>query len=81
MTSPENTESQADPLASAQAAYVAGDFARVRVEAAKLAGAADPEVAQKARELRSRVSIDAWVWAVLGAAFVLFCGIVVTYAR
>ncbi len=78
---PENTESPADPLARAQAAYAAGDFASVRVEAAQVEGAADPELAQKARELRARVAIDAWVWAVLGAAFVLFCGIVVVYAR
>ncbi len=81
MTAPENTESPADPLTRAEAAYAAGDFARVRVEAANAEGAADPEVAQKARVLRARVAIDPWVWAVLGAAFVLFCGIVVVYAR
>jgi hypothetical protein len=78
---PENTESPADPLARARAAYAAGDFARVRVEAAHAEGSADPEVASQARELRSRLAIDVWVWAVLGAAFVLFCGIVVVYAR
>jgi hypothetical protein len=81
MTAPENTDSPAEPLARAQAAYAAGDFARVRVEVADAVGAADPEIAQQARELRARVAIDAWVWAVLGAAFVLFCGIVVVYAR
>jgi len=81
MTTEDQTASPPDPLARAQAAYLAGNFAAVRTEVAVARAAADPEVAGKARELASRVAIDPCIWAVLGAAFALFCGIVVAYAR
>jgi hypothetical protein len=70
-----------DPLARAEAAYAAGDFASVRVETADAQTSADPEVARRARDLRSRISIDPWIWAVVGACFTLFCVLVVVYAR
>lgn len=78
MTTEEDTP---EPLARAQAAYVSGDFAGVRAEAATARTSADAEVVQQARDLEARIAIDPWTWAVLGAAFVLFCGIVVAYAR
>jgi hypothetical protein len=81
MTTPDETATPPDPLARARAAYAAGDFASVRVETASAQSSADPEVAQQARALRSRVSIDPWIWAVLGACFTLFCVLVVVYAR
>jgi hypothetical protein len=74
-------ETAPPPLARAQAAYASGNFAGVRAEAATARTSADAEVAQQARALEARIAIDPWIWAVLGAAFVLFCGIVVAYAR
>jgi hypothetical protein len=81
MTSPDETAAPPDPLASALSAYAAGDFAGVRAQTASATSSADPELAQRARDLRSRVSIDPWIWAVLGACFTLFCVLVVVYAR
>ena len=66
-------------LARAQAAYARGDFASVRVEVA--AALADAQAREEARALEARIGVDAWCWAVLGACFALFCGIVAAYVR
>jgi hypothetical protein len=81
MDTPDEAVAPNDPLARAEAAYTAGDFAGVREQTRSLRAAADPEVAKQARALETRVAIDPWCWAVLGAALALFCAIVVTYAH
>ena len=53
-------------------AFQAGDYATVRAEAPKLAaGAADPEVAAAARDLRGRLEPDPMVLYLLGLAVAL----------
>jgi hypothetical protein len=78
---PNSAETAADPLDRARAAYSAGNFAQVRLEAELARKSTDAEAAEKARELEARVAVDPWIWAVLGAASALFCGIVVAYAH
>ena len=74
--------SPAPPLARARDAYARGDFASVRVEvAAALEATPDAEAAQEAHALEARIGADAWSWAVLGACFALFCGILAAYVR
>jgi hypothetical protein len=81
MTAPDETAAPPDPLASALSAYAAGNFAGVRAETANASTSADPEVAKRARDLRARISIDPWIWVVLGACLTLFCVLLVLYAR
>ena len=67
------------PLARAEAAYAAGDFAGVR--SATAAAVRDGAEADVARAIAFRVGVDPWCWAVLGISFALFCGVVAAYVR
>jgi hypothetical protein len=65
-----------------QAAYEAGDFARLRklADAALRDASGDKASRALARTFLARVQVDPAVWWLLGCAFALFCGIVLRYA-
>ena len=69
-----------DPLARAEAAYAAGDFAEARAQCAALSAASDPDVATRARALARRLDPDIAAWIAVGASLALFVGILVAYA-
>lgn len=74
-----STHDAPTPLAQAEAAYAAGDFAAVR--SATAAAVRDGTEPDKARALAFRIGVDPWCWAVLGISLALFCGIVAAHVR
>jgi len=66
-------------MARAQSAYDAGDFAAVRGLCASLRSSPDRELAARALELETKVSVEPSSWFALACCFALVVGIVVTY--
>jgi hypothetical protein len=72
-------ENEAQVLGRAEAAFGQGDYRAVRALCARLAGASDPELRQRAEALRRQVSIDAVHVAVLLGCLALWVALVYVY--
>jgi hypothetical protein len=57
-------------------AYARGDFTANAMLADE---SVDPEARERARSWLARISVDAYVYATLGFALLLFCAIVLRY--
>ena len=66
-------------LREMDAAFVAGNYARVRELHAKLRSAADPKIVDAANELARRVAVDPVQLGFLGACLIAICYIFYVY--
>ena len=80
LASPRMPTSDGEQMASAEAAYAAGDFVTARALSKALGASSDAEVTARARTLGARLTTDVAVWIALGGSLALFLGIVVAYA-